>query len=87
MWRMVWQALCARPYPWSMGGASRCAHARRSSPTSGTTSQGLTLVHFSAQRKHICVTRWVPSVDRWVMTRHKLDAKRLTDQNGISWLS
>jgi hypothetical protein len=30
-----------------------------------------------------CGRRWIPSVDRWVITRHKLDTKSLTDQNGL----
>jgi hypothetical protein len=38
-------------------------------------------VHFSAQRKQLYGMRWVPSLDRWVITRHKLDTKRLADQN------
>ena len=45
--------------------------------------QGLTLVHFSAELSTFCGTRWVP-VDVWVITRHKLDTQRLTDQNGLS---
>jgi hypothetical protein len=27
--------------------------------------------------------QWVRLVDRWVTTRHKLDTKLLTDQNGL----
>jgi hypothetical protein len=30
-----------------------------------------------------CGIRWVPSVDRWVITRYKVDTKRLTEQNGL----
>jgi hypothetical protein len=44
--------------------------------------QGLTLVQFSAQRKHSCGIRCVGLVDIWVITRHKLDTKRLTVQIG-----
>jgi len=50
-----------------------------------TASQGLTLVHLAAQRsstKHFCGTRWAPTVDVWVITRHKLDTQLLTEQNG-----
>ena len=31
-----------------------------------------------------CGIRWVLSVDTWVITRHKLDTKRLSDQNGLA---
>ena len=53
-----------------------------------TSSQGLTLVHCSAQREHFlsdawgafrkmgCGMRWVPSIERWVITRHKHDTER-----------
>ena len=30
-----------------------------------------------------CGIRWVPSGDRWAITRHKLNTKRLIDQNGL----
>jgi len=29
--------------------------------------------------------RWIPSVDGWVITRDRLDTKRLTDQNGLGY--
>jgi len=54
-----------------------------SEPVTDAFSQGLTLVHFSAQRKHFSWTRWVLSADMWVITRHKLDTQRLVDQNGL----
>ena len=50
-----------------------------------TTSQGLTLVLLSAQRKHFLwdtLGTFCQSVDRLVTTSHKLDTTRLTDQNG-----
>jgi hypothetical protein len=45
-----------------------------------TWRQGLTLVHFSAQRKHFSWDALGTSVYVWVMTRHKLHTKRLTEQ-------
>ena len=30
-----------------------------------------------------CGIRSVPSVERWVIARHEMDTKRLTDQNGL----
>jgi hypothetical protein len=50
-------------------------------------AQGLTLVHFSAHRKHF----WLDftSVQQQLMgiTRHRQYTKPLTDQNGIEWRS
>ena len=43
-------------------------------------------LHSSTSRlnaSNLCGLRWVPSLDRQVMTRHKLNTKRLTDQNGF----
>jgi hypothetical protein len=49
--------------------------------------QGLTLVNFSAQRKGFLrgYIGWLQScgLDWWVISRHKLDSKSLTDQNGL----
>ena len=45
--------------------------------------QGLTLVHFSAERKRFS---WdtLGTLIKWrVINRHKLNPKRLTDQNGL----
>jgi len=33
--------------------------------------------------KHFCGIRWLPSLDRRVITRHKLNTKWLTDLNGL----
>jgi len=32
----------------------------------------------------LCGIRWVASIDEQVITRKKLDTKRLTDQNGLT---
>jgi hypothetical protein len=47
--------------------------------------QGLTLLHFSAQRQHFLWDTWLPPVDIWVITGHKLHTKRLgsQEQNGV----
>jgi hypothetical protein len=55
----------------------------RAASAAAASAQGLTLVHFSAQRKHFSGTRWVPSVFMWVITRHKVDREQRTDQNGL----
>ena len=52
-----------------------------------SSSQGLTLVHCSAQRKPfwgICdVLTKSMVLTQWVITLHKLDTKWLADQNGL----
>ena len=42
-------------------------------------------LHSSNSQLNVCTfrgIRWVPSADRWVITRHKLKTKRFTDQTG-----
>jgi len=59
----------------------------RAAPRGGAaappTDRGL---HSSTSRLNastFCGMRWVPALDRRVMTRHKQKMKRLTDQNGL----
>jgi len=43
-------------------------------------------LHSSTPQHNVTILggiRWVPSVDIWVLTRHKLDTKWLTYQNGL----
>jgi hypothetical protein len=51
--------------------------------TASPSGRGLHTSTFQLNVSTFCGIRWVPSVDGWVVTRHKLDTKRLTDQNGI----
>ena len=49
----------------------------------GVAGRGL---HSSTSQLNVsifCRIHWSPSGDRWVITRHRLDTQRITDQNGL----
>ena len=66
------------------GGRQHRRRRRRPAQVRAHRGRGL---HSSFSRLKVstsCGIRWVPSLDRRVITRHKLNTKRLTDQNGLS---
>ena len=69
------------PSPASPPSPPRAAAPRRRPPPQ-PPPRGLHSSTYQLHTSNFSGTLWVPSVYRWVITRHKLDTKRLTDQNG-----